>query len=220
MNAVRAIILLCALILISPGLAEAGSKGFGGHRSAAPNFSKASGLHRSFHNFRSNQQSRVRKSFSYGSKRHANGLWRKRSSFGGRHNAQKPGHRGDPKRRHHRRDFRAKHVVIYPGYYWGRGRDVVVTQINTTEIQDRGDDTAAPPERRRSFQAKHIHIGDDGTITEDVRLSEVPVEDATGDVADCLSVQKEILVGEQELDAFGKACLQADGTWRLMPDGG
>jgi hypothetical protein len=97
---------------------------------------------------------------------------------------------------------------------------VVVTQINTTEIQDRGDDTAAPPERRRSFQAKHIHIGDDGTITEDVRLSEVPVEDATGDVADCLSVQKEILVGEQELDAFGKACLQADGTWRLMPDGG
>jgi hypothetical protein len=82
MNAVRAIILLCALILISPGLAEAGSKGFGGHRSVAPNFSKASGLHRSFHNFRSNQQSRVRKSFSYGSKRHANGLWRKRSIRG------------------------------------------------------------------------------------------------------------------------------------------
>ena len=32
-----------------------------------------------------------------------------------------------------------------------------------------------------------------------------------------MSVKKEILVGEEALDAFGKACLQPDGTWRLVP---
>jgi len=36
-------------------------------------------------------------------------------------------------------------------------------------------------------------------------------------LTNCLSVRTQITVDGAPMDAFGKACIQADGTWRLIP---
>jgi hypothetical protein len=216
MRAIGTIILSCALILIAPTFAAAGGKSFGSHSRGAHSFGHASGLHRSFHNFRGYHKSRMHKQFAPNrSARHFKSSRFKSSAFERPRRARKHGHaQGHIKRRHGK--FRSKHVVIYPGYYWGRGRDVIVTQVNSGETQPVNDGGAGRDDRG-SFQAKLIHIDDGGALSESRSLAQLPPADTTGEPGDCLSVQQEILVGEQALEAFGMACLQPDGTWRLMP---
>lgn len=215
MTTIRTILLSCALILIAPAFAQAGGKSFGGHSRGAHSFGHAAGLNRSYHNFRGVHQSRVQKfGVPNRSARHFKGSRFKGSAFERPRRLRKHDKGHGYKRRAHRK-FRSKHVVIYPGYYWGRGRDVIVTQINSIDGQP--DYEGPTPEERGSFQAKLIHIGDDGKVSESDALAPLPPPDTAGTPGDCLSVQQEILVGEQALDAFGQACLQPDGTWRLMP---
>ena len=60
---------------------------------------------------------------------------------------------------------------------------------------------------------KWIHVGPTGN---DTLLSGTTL--AQGDSpADCLSVETEILLDDEPVKAFGTACREADGTWRLRP---
>ncbi|MEM7224676.1 MAG: hypothetical protein AAF495_16980 [Pseudomonadota bacterium] len=60
---------------------------------------------------------------------------------------------------------------------------------------------------------KWIHVGPDGG---DGLLGGTILAKADG-TADCLSVTTEILLDDQPVAAFGTACRQADGSWRLQP---
>ena len=215
MKTICLVVLSFALVLMSPALAEANGQKFGGHGYGNHSFGRGAGLHRSFHGARSFHKHKIYRHNPSRASRHFKKSRFKGAAFPRPHHPRKHGHA--PSYKHpKRRKFRSKHIVIYPGYYWGRGRDVIVTQINTTDTR-RGDEDTERADRPVPFQAKLIRIGEGDTVLDSEALAQLPDPDKSGKAGDCLSVKKEILVGEETLDAFGKACLQPDGTWRLVP---
>jgi hypothetical protein len=74
---------------------------------------------------------------------------------------------------------------------------------------------AAPSYQDRPVTPKWIHVsGTDGALG----LSTTEGLYAEGGLrANCLSVKTEITVDSKPMEAFGEACLSADGTWELRP---
>ena len=102
----------------------------------------------------------------------------------------------------------------YYGSGYGRGTRYYYDPQPSPRIQsDPGP--AAPSYRDRPVTPKWIHVGS---------LDGAPefsgTEGAYGDGGfgnNCLSVKTQITVDGQAMDAFGEACLSADGAWVLRP---
>lgn len=147
--------------------------------------------------------------------RHFHG-WHKAHKLGrhfGRHRHHK-GHRHVRFRRHHR----LKHRYVYvPRYYYGYGRK------NGYRYYPRpsagyGPTAYDPPSRPSEYKPptpKWVHVG---TLDSDTPSFDESAPSEEGRLAtNCLSVRTEITVDGEPVEAFGKACLQADGSWRLIP---
>ncbi len=114
--------------------------------------------------------------------------------------------RRDPKRRH----FNA------PSYYYSYNRGYRYRDTPRSEPSYRSEASAAVPSYQdRPVTPKWVHVsGTDDAL----RFSTAEGLYADGGLRrNCLSVKTEILVDGKPFDAFGEACLVADGTWEFRP---
>jgi len=74
---------------------------------------------------------------------------------------------------------------------------------------------AAPSYQDRPVTPKWVHVSsiDDALLPS---TTEAP-NAKSGAHRNCLSVKTEIMVDDKPFDAFGEACLMADGTWEFRP---
>jgi hypothetical protein len=114
--------------------------------------------------------------------------------------------RRDRKRRH----FNAPNYTY--GYYSGyRYRDYQQPAPSTQSEAS----AAAPSYQDRPVTPKWVHVsGTDGALLPST--TEGLYADG-GLRGNCLSVKTEITVDGKPMDAFGEACLSADGSWQLKP---
>ncbi len=109
-----------------------------------------------------------------------------------------------------RRNFRAS------GYYYGYDRGYRYRDTPRSEPSYRSEASAAVQSyQNRPVTPKWVHVsGTDGALGS----STVEGTYADGGLRrNCLSVKTEITVDGKPMDAFGEACLSADGTWELKP---
>ncbi len=122
-------------------------------------------------------------------------------------------HRGFAKRGRHRdRPFYVP-LGYYstPGYVYDYRPGVVSAPGYPSEARAPAPAYETPP-----VTPKWIHVGDDGgSILADGAGPGSTPGDGAG--RNCLSVKTEITVDGKPVDAFGEACLLADGSWRLRP---
>ena len=114
-------------------------------------------------------------------------------------------------------DWRWKRHYFGRPYIWpvyGYGYDSSPNLTVRYSAPDAPDDYKSPP--REPFQAKLIHIGESGGLLESFDTAIADAEDV-GEPTSCLSVNTQILVEGQSMDAVGEACMYPDGTWRLRP---
>ena len=200
----------CLTVAAMPSAAYAGGKGSSMHRSGLtqaqhfqaglPNFVN---LHRAF-SFRG-----LRQTQKFG--RHFGGS-RKHARFK-RHRIHK-GHGHFRFGRRHRRGHQYVYARRYYDGYARRGRDRYQPRRDaddaTGPYSPASRAIANPPP---SF--KWIHVGAlDGDTPS---LGERAPSKQSEALTNCLSVRTQITVDGVPMDAFGKVCIQADGTWRLIP---
>jgi hypothetical protein len=154
-------------------------------------------LHRAF-SFRGLRQAKRSGRHVGGPRRHLH-KGRKHQRFGRQH------------RRGHHYVYASKHYDRRPRY--NRDRYESRREVNrATGSYDTKPQTAA--DRLPTF--KWIHVGAlDGDA---LSLGEVAPSENAARLTNCLSVRTQITVDGAPLEAFGKACVQGDGTWRLIPD--
>ena len=132
-------------------------------------------------------------------------------SFGQKRFHKQSKRRGVVKRRDRkRRNFYA------PNYTYGYGRGYRYRDYPQPAPSTQSEASAAAPSYRdRPVTPKWVHV----SSIDDAVLSFT----TEGNFADgglrrnCLSVKTEITVDGKPMDAFGEACLSADGTWELRP---
>ena len=78
-----------------------------------------------------------------------------------------------------------------------------------------GDEDQGPAEQPRPVVPKWIHLGPS-------EIDEGSGEDTSGNgesqaLTNCLTVKTDVTVDGVPMEAFGRACLAPDGTWRLEP---
>lgn len=112
-----------------------------------------------------------------------------------------------------RRADRKRRPYYGSRYSYGYGWSYSYREVDRSEPRY-GPETgvAVQPQEDKPVTPKWVHVGDgvapfaaEGPVAGD-RLS-----------ANCLSVKTEITVDGRPMDAFGEACLLADGTWQLNP---
>lgn len=117
--------------------------------------------------------------------------------------------RADRKRRH-------RHVSRYAygyGGYYGYGGGYRDRAYPRNEPGYRSETEAAvQPHENRPVTPKWVHVG--GGVAP---FTAEGLPAGGGLRTNCLSVKTEITVDGRPVDAFGEACLLADGTWQLKP---
>ena len=210
-RALGAITMFSALLLLSPGLAEAKGRNYG---------SSGGGYHGSHHGggpvagIRRGSQSLSRGMKTIVSTKFGKRLHRRRSLI-----YHDPFQRTNKLKRNrlgrlHRGRLRGNRVVYYDGF--GSRNTTVENTIVVPEAE------AAPVPQEipaRPFEPKIIEIAtlprnDDGSIA----LAPHPGK-LSKQASNCLAVKRQITVDGQAMDAFGKACMGSDGSWTLSPDG-
>lgn len=112
--------------------------------------------------------------------------------------------------RHHR--HRHRHA---PVYYYDYDRDYGYRDEPRYQPSYRPEASVAPPAYRYGpVTPKWVHVGGDGASG--LSAAEGAYAEA-GPGTNCLTVKTQITVDGAPMDAFGKACLLADGTWQLRP---
>ena len=201
-------IMLCAVVLLALPTGTVEAKNFKG-KGASSFHGWKSGVSRrplaSLDAFRKNRQ------FKKTSPAFGHGKWKH----------EKLGKRGKRKGVHglkKRRRFQARHIrrgFIYPfaGYRTYSPEVYVIRDSNDVDT-DREEGFKGVP--RPDFQAKLIHIGEDGGVLTGTDGNQPEtVKDAQ--LANCLSVRTSIVIDGEEVEAFGEACIDAQGNWRLRP---
>lgn len=108
-------------------------------------------------------------------------------------------------------DSHRRHFVHVPRYYSGYRRSDRYVAI--LEADNR---RASDPQRLSDYRPpgpKWIRVGAVGNET--TALDAGTSYEAGQERTNCLTVRTTITVDGKPVDAFGKACLQADGSWRL-----
>ncbi len=206
-RALGAIAMLSALLLLSPGLAEAKGRNIG---------SSGGGYHVSFHG--GGSKTLVPTKFRKQRHRRSNIIthgtsWRSNiivhGSFG----------RTTLLNRHRRGRFprgrlRRNRLVYYDSF--GSSRSGYENSI----VGPQAEAAPAPQESpARPFEPKIIEIATlprnaDGSIA----LAPQPGK-LSKQASNCLTVKRQITVDGQAMEAIGKACMEPDGSWTLSPDG-
>ena len=114
-----------------------------------------------------------------------------------------------------RRDRKRPHFKA-PNYTYGYDSDYRYRNYPRSEPSYRSEASAAvPPYRDRPVTPKWVHVS---SIDDTLLSSTTEGSYADGGLRrNCLSVKTEITVDGKPMDAFGEACLSADGTWELKP---
>ncbi len=117
--------------------------------------------------------------------------------------------------RHHRRG----HNYVYARRYDDRSARYERDRYEPCRDADDAAGSYAPTLRateNRPPSFKWIHVG---ALDGDARsLGEsAPPEDGAR-LSNCLSVRVQITIDGAPMEAFGTACIQGEGTWRLIPD--
>ncbi len=133
---------------------------------------------------------------------------RKTQRFG-RHFDGKREHARFKRHRHHKGRnylrFERRHRLRHPRYEAPRRADDAPTSY----------DAPSQSSEYRTPTFKWIHVG---ALDSDFRSLGERAPSKEGEVlTNCLSVRTQITVDGAPMDAFGKVCIQADGTWRLIP---
>ncbi len=141
----------------------------------------------------------------------------------GRHGAFRPGHfkpksvlthRKRPnfaRRRDHKR-----RAVFVPGYYFGYDRGYRYGYDPQPAPRYQADpDPAAASYRHPPVTPKWIHVSSLDDASDPGGSGQAYGDGGFGN--NCLSVKTEITVDGRPMEAFGEACLSADGTWVLRP---
>jgi hypothetical protein len=107
---------------------------------------------------------------------------------------------------------------VYGGrYYDGYDRDDDYRYKRRRRADYAPTSDASPPQspeyRPPTFKWIHVPAQDDDTPS----LGEGTPSKQGEALTNCLAVRTQITVDGAPMDAFGKACIQADGTWRLIP---
>ncbi len=144
----------------------------------------------------------------------------------GRHFGGKRKHARFKRQRHHKgrkhlrfgRTHRLRHSYVYRGRYYDRyERDDDYRYKRRRRADYAPTSDASPPQspeyRPPTFKWIHVAPLDGDTPS----LGESAPSKQGEALTNCLSVRTQITVDGAPMDAFGKACMQADGTWRLVP---
>ena len=114
-----------------------------------------------------------------------------------------------------RRDERRRHRPIVPtGYYYAPSY-VYDYQPGAASAPSYPSEASepAPAYRPPPVTPKWVHVGDD--LSAPGAAGDTFAGDRLG--RNCLSVKTQITVDGKPVDAFGEACLLADGSWQLQP---
>jgi hypothetical protein len=193
-----AITILCALLLLSPGLAEAKGRNFGssggGYHGSFQGGGLVAGIRRGSQSLRGGKNTLV--STKFGNRRH-------------RHTDLLDRHR---RGRFHRQRLRGNRVVYYDGF--GSRRTTVENTIVVPPAEPAPQQTPARPFEPKIIEIATLPRNDDGSIALAPHAGTLSKQSSN-----CLTVRRQIIVDGQEMDAFGKACMEPDGSWTLSPDG-
>jgi len=125
-------------------------------------------------------------------------------------------HSGYAKRRDRKRHHRKRRYSHGSIYYYGYGRDDRYRDYPRYEPIYRSETRpAVQPYSARPVTPKWVHVGSTGGALGSY-TAEAPNAES-GIRRNCLSVKTEITVDGNPVDAFGDACLLADGTWEFRP---
>lgn len=128
--------------------------------------------------------------------------------FTAKHLNKHDGRPGFVKRRKHRR----RPFYVPNGYYYAPayayGTQPVVTPSYPSQSSEPAPAYKPPP-----VTPKWVHVGDDVGFSGSAKGD----ADGGGLGRNCLSVKTQITVDGAPVDAFGEACLLADGSWELKP---
>ena len=210
-RALGAITMLSALMLLSPGLAEAKGRNFGssggGYHGSFHGSHLVAGIGRGSRSLRSGQKTVISTKFRNRRHRRDNII------------VHGPALRTDLLKRNrldrfHRRRLRGNRVVYYNNF--GSSRSGYETTIVVPQAEAAPAPQVTPA---RPFEPKIIEIASlprnaDGSIA----LAPQPGT-LSKQASNCLTVKRQITVDGQAMDAFGKACMEPDGSWTLSPDG-
>ncbi len=141
--------------------------------------------------------------------------------FGGkRKHARLKRHRILKSNRHRRfgRNHRLRRSYVYGGRYYGRYERYDGYRYKRRRRADYAPTSNVSPPQSPEYRPptfKWIHVAEqDG----DARSLGGGTPSKQGEaLTNCLAVRTQITVDGMPMDAFGKACIQADGTWRLVP---
>jgi len=128
--------------------------------------------------------------------------------FTAKHLHKPDGRPGFVKRRKHRR----RPFYAPTGYYYAPANPYVTQPVVTPSYPSQSSESAAaykPP----PVTPKWVHVGDDIGFSGSAEGG----ADGGGLGRNCLSVKTQITVDGAPVDAFGEACLLADGSWELKP---
>ena len=126
-------------------------------------------------------------------------------------------HRWGRKYRSHRRSYGYGYGGYgYGGYGdYGRGSSGRSYYDNGASARRSRSEAQAPADEPRPVVPKWVHVGP--TEVDSGFSDGAPAANETQALTNCLTVKTQITVDGSPMDAFGRACLQADGTWRLVP---
>lgn len=119
-------------------------------------------------------------------------------------------------RRDRNRHRRNRRYYYGSGYYYDYARANWYRDYYRSEPSYRAEASpAVQPYQPPPVTPKWVHVG-----SADGALGSYPAEAPnakSGAHRNCLSVKTEIMVDGKPFDAFGEACLVADGTWEFRP---
>jgi len=109
--------------------------------------------------------------------------------------------------RHRRRPF-----FVPTGYYYGPAYPYSYQPAPAPSYPTQAS-TTPPAQNSPPVTPKWVHVGDDIATGGSAQGA----ADGNGLGRNCLSVKTQITVDGAPVDAFGEACLLADGSWELQP---
>jgi len=144
----------------------------------------------------------------------------------GRHFGGKRKHARFKRNRHHKgrkhlrfgRTHRLRHSYVYRGRYYDRyERDDDYRYKRRRRADYAPTSDVSPPQAPdyRPPTFKWIHVG--ALDSDTPSLGEGTPSKQGEALTNCLAVRTQITVDGAPMDAFGKVCIQADGTWQLIP---
>jgi hypothetical protein len=115
------------------------------------------------------------------------------------------------RRDYRRRPFYGSAGYYYPSAYGYQASPVYINNVGSAPGYQSQAGNAAPADKP-PVTPKWVHVGGDVATGLD---KGAPAAGGLG--RNCLSVKTQITVDGAPVDAFGEACLLADGSWELQP---